>query len=91
MPQSLTDAWLLCMLNERTLYFHDALIPKILLSFFSCHLCTVLFSPTNGYQAKEGFGEDSAGYLHSENCNQNTQTLSKHLEPGVTQTVVSTC
>lgn len=90
MPQSLSDAWLLCMLNERRLYLPDALIPKILLSFFSCHLCTLLFSPTNGYQAKEGFAEDSDDYFHSEDCNQNTWTLSKHLERGMPETVVST-
>ncbi|KAJ7404046.1 T-cell receptor-associated transmembrane adapter 1 [Pitangus sulphuratus] len=54
-----------------------------------CHLCTLLFSATHEYQAKD-FREYNGDYLHSENCNQNVWILSKHLESGVPQTAVST-
>lgn len=87
--ESLTDAWLLGSLNESSLLFPCALIPKILLSFCSCHLCTLLFSTTHGYQAKEAFGEDNGDYWHSQNCDENIWILSKHLEPGVPQRTIS--
>lgn len=88
-PLVLTDASLLGSLGERNPLFSCTLNPKIFLSFCSCHLCPLLFS-THGYQAKEVFEEDNGDYWCSQNCHQNIGilSLSKHLEPGVPQTMI---